>query len=87
MVNVKIEIHNRGKDLRKEVIKDWNSPDSVKKNIIIFLEELELGKVNKGFKVSESRQSKYLDLLKLPLEYWNKTEDKIAPPAIKCHFL
>ena len=76
MANVKIDIHNRSIKTRKKGIKNWKVPAEIKKNIIRFLEELELGKVNKGVKISEARQSKYLDLLKLPLEYWNKPENK-----------
>lgn len=78
MVNVRIDIHNRNINTRKEGIKDWKIPDSVKKNILKFLDDLELGKVNKGIKISESRQSKYLDVLRLPLEFWNKPENKIT---------
>jgi integrase len=75
--NVRIDIHNRSIDSRMKGISKWNVPDSIKKNIVKFLEELGLGKVNKGIKISESRQSKYLDILRLPLEFWNKSEDKI----------
>ncbi len=78
MANVKIDIHNRGIKTRKEGVKNWKVPEDTKKSIIRFLEELELGKVNKGIKISEARQSKYLDLLKLPLEYWNKPESKLT---------
>lgn len=78
MANVKIDIHKRGIKTRKEGIKNWKVPDAVKKNILRFLEELELGKVNKGVKISESRQSKYLDILRLPLEFWNKPETKLT---------
>lgn len=77
MANVKINIHNRSIKTRKENIKNWKVPDSVKKNIHKFLDDLELGKVNKGIKISESRRSKYLDVLRLPLEFWNKPENKI----------
>jgi integrase len=78
MANIKIEVHNRAIDVRKKAVNRWKVPDSVKKNIFRFLEELELGKVNRGVKISESRQSKYLDMLKVPLEYWNKPENKIT---------
>lgn len=78
MANVRIEIHDRNIVSRKKGVNDWNIPESVKKNIFRFLEELELGKVNKGLKISEARQSKYLDILKMPLEFWNKPENKIT---------
>jgi len=78
MANVRIDIHHRNIGSRKKNLNNWKIPDSVKKNIIRFLEELELGKVNKGVKISESRQSKYLDILKSPLEFWNKPENKLT---------
>jgi len=36
------------------------------------LNKLAIGQVNKGKRISDSRQVKYLDLLKTPLEYWNE---------------
>jgi integrase len=41
------------------------------------LNDLALGKVNKGKKISETRQLKYLDLLRTPLEYFNKPISKL----------
>ena len=38
-----------------------------------FLNDLELGKVNKGKKISPARQVKYLDLLHIPLKFFNKS--------------
>jgi integrase len=78
MVNVRIDIHNRGIKLRRKKIDKWKVPDAVKKNILRFLDELELGKVNKGVKISESRQSKYLDMLRIPLQFFNKQESKLT---------
>ena len=78
MANVRIEIHERNIESRKKGVNYWNIPESVKKNVLKFLDELELGKVNKGVKISDARQSKYLDILKIPLEFWNKSEDKLT---------
>ncbi len=35
-------------------------------------EELELGKVNRGNRISDGRRAKYLDLLRLPLDFLQK---------------
>jgi len=70
--NIKIEIHKRTIDKRKEGIKNWGIPDVEKEYILKFLDELELGRVNKGVKISEARQAKYLDVLKVPLEFVGK---------------
>src|SRR3989344_6136788 len=83
MANVKIDIHNRSIKTRKEGIKNWKVHDVVKKSLLKFLDELALGKVNKGVKISEGRQSKYIDILKIPLEYWNKPENKLTMKDIE----
>ena len=82
-MNVKIEIHNRSLDTRIKSLKKWKIPESLKKDIERFLEELELGKVNRGKKVGESRQAKYLDLLKTPLEFFGKDLQEITPKEIE----
>lgn len=69
----KVEIHGRNLEVRKKALKEeWNIQEETKKDLLKFLEELELGKVNNGNKISEVRQLKYLDMLKIPLEYFNK---------------
>ncbi|VVB78528.1 Tyrosine recombinase XerA [uncultured archaeon] len=78
MANVKIPIHNRSIKTRKKSLMDWEIPEIEKKKILRFLEELELGKVNLGKKISEGRQSKYLDLLRVPFEIINKPCEKIT---------
>jgi integrase len=72
-MNGRLKIHTRNLKARKENIKRaWKIPDIEKKKFFRFLDESELGKVNKGKKISESRQVKYCDLMKIPLEFWNK---------------
>ena len=78
MPNIKIEIHNRSIAPRKESLMLWNISKEEKKAILKFLDELALGKVNKGVKISESRQSKYLDVLRTPLEFFKKSTSKIT---------
>ena len=72
MANIKIEIHNRNVEARLESLNKWEVPEEVKTSILDFLNDLELGKVNRGKRISKARQLKYLDMLKNPLEYWNK---------------
>ena len=69
-MNTKIDIHKRILNVRVESLKYWSIPSIVKEDILKFIDDLELGKVNKGRKISESRRLKYLDLLKTPLEFW-----------------
>ncbi len=61
-MNVRIDIHNRTIEGRKEIVaNEWEISNEDKRDIIEFLEDLELGKVNKGIKITESRQAKYLE--------------------------
>ncbi len=83
LMNKKIRIHKRGIASRKKNLVKWKIPEQSKKSLLKFLGELELGKVNKGMKISESRQSKYLDVLKIPLEFWNKPENKLTMKDIE----
>jgi len=68
-----IQIHNRYLATRKKNIQHWKIPPEEKKALIRFLDELELGKVNRGRKISQSRQCKYLDLLHVSLEFFGKS--------------
>ena len=77
-MNEKIDIHPVDLERRKESIESWKMPDSVKKDLLLFLNDLELGKVNKGKKISSRTQLKYINTLKSPLEYLNKPLNKIV---------
>jgi integrase len=79
----RIEIHDRCLNARRKSLGEWNIPESLKKDIRRFLEELELGKVNRGKKIGESRQTKYLDLLRTPLEFFNKEIEEITMKDIE----
>lgn len=68
----KIEIHKRNIESRLESLKKWEVAEEDKQDLLQFLEDLSLGKVNRGKKISKGRLIKYLDLLKIPLVYWNK---------------
>lgn len=79
----RIDIHNRSIAGRKLQIKTWKLPAQEQKSLLRFIEELELGKVNKGRKISESRQCKYLDVLRLPLEFFGKPATRLRLPDLE----
>jgi len=68
----KISIHKRNVEARLKSLKDWKTAEENKEDIVKFLHDLEMGKVNRGRKISIGRQLKYLDLLKVPFVFWNK---------------
>ena len=74
----RLVIHHRNLDARKQQLQHWKIPDSTKRELLEFLHQLELGKVNRGRKISASRQLKYLDLLKVPLEFLNKPTARLG---------
>ena len=73
MVNIKIPIHKRNLNARKKSISKWDIAEEDKKDLFRFLDDLELGKVNKGNKITEARRLKYLSILKVPLEFFKKS--------------
>lgn len=61
----------------KMLVLKWKVPPQVKSDILRFLSDLDLGKVNRGRKISEQRQVKYLYLLRIPLQFFNKEVERI----------
>jgi len=78
MVNEKINIHNRSLGARKKALEYWKIEQDDKKDLIKFLEDCSIGKVNKGKRINETRLIKYLDLLKVPLEFFKVSTKKIS---------
>jgi integrase len=74
----RIHIHHCNLDNRKQQIGQWKIPESTKRELLEFLEQLELGKVNRGKKISANRQLKYLNTLKVPLEFLNKPTARLT---------
>lgn len=72
MTNVKISIHKRNLDKRLEGLKNWKIADEDKKDLVRFLNDYEIGKVNKGKRIGETRRLKCLENLKPVLEFFNK---------------
>lgn len=79
----KITIHKRGLQSRKVRLAQWKVPSEVHQEILDFLDDLALGKVNRGKRISESRQVKYLDLLRIPLEFLDKPTHKLQTKDIE----
>ena len=74
---IKIEIHNRSYDSSREGVKNWKIPKREIELFLEFLDELALGRVNKGKKISVNRLCKYISTMKMPLEHWGKKVEKI----------
>ena len=64
-------------------IKRWKVPVVVQRDLQTFLEEAAVGKVNRGRRISDRRLCKYLDMLKLPLEFLNKPIPRITEKDIE----
>jgi len=73
-----IKIHNRCLPARLEGISRWQVPETTRRELRRFVEQLALGKVNPGKQICEARQVKYLDLLKIPLQFFRKPTDRIT---------
>lgn len=74
----RIEIHKIDIEKRKQYILKWNIPECEKIALLRFLIDLELGKVNKGKKISLIRRFKYIDSLKVPLFFFNKSFETLT---------
>lgn len=83
MVNIKIPLHNRNLKKRLETLKSWKINEADKEDIKRFIEELGLGKVNRGKQITDSRKLRYLDLLKVPLEYFKKSVSELLENDIE----
>jgi integrase len=83
MQNIKISIHNRNLNARISAIETWEISKQDQNDILKFLDDLGLGKVNKGKRISETRQLKYLDILKIPLEYFQNPISRLTMKDIE----
>ena len=81
----KIDIHNRSYESSRKLVDSWEIPIFEKKKFFDFLDELELGlgRVNPGRKIGTRRLCKYISLLKVPLEFWNKNFTKVTLNDVK----
>jgi len=73
-----IRISNVNLENRLAAVSDWQVPESVRADLKLFIRELGMGKVNRGRRLKESAQVKYLFTLKVPLEFFNKEIDSLT---------
>jgi len=67
-------------------LEPWNRlrvPAVVREEVLRFVDDLGLGKVNRGKRISEARQCVYLDRLRIPLAFLNKPTGKITTGDIE----
>lgn len=76
-MNVKIPLHKINIETKIKLIDQWKISQEDKKDLLVFLDDLGLGKVNRGNKISETRQAKYLYMLKIPLTFFKKPTSKL----------
>lgn len=74
----KIAIHNRNLDARISSMRNWKISNEDKEDLLLFLRDLSIGKINQGKKICEARQLKYLEILKITLNYFKKPTSKIV---------
>ena len=74
----RICIHRESMESRKQQLQHWKFPQSVKREVLRFLEDLGLGKVNRGKRISTARQLQYLNGLRVPLEFFNKATKQLT---------
>jgi len=68
---------------RKKSITYWKVPEEEKKYVLQFLDELELGRVNKGKRICQLRISKYIQCLKICLGFFNKLSKELTVKDIE----
>ena len=74
----RIRIDHGNLESGKRKMEHWKVPKTVKAEFLRFLDDLGLGKVNWGKKISSARQLKYLHALRAPLEFFNKPTVRLA---------
>ena len=74
----RIRIDHGSLESGKQLLNQWEIPQSVKQELLTFLDDLGMGKVNRGKKLSPQRQLKYLHALRAPLEFFNKPTARLA---------
>jgi integrase len=80
---LKIRAHADGLLARKRSLTRWRIPESTKKELLAFLQDLELGKVNRGRKISAAAQLKYLNVLKVSLEWFGKPTVRLTAKDVE----
>ncbi len=79
----RIRIDHGSLESGTQKVLQWKVPESVKAEVLRFLDDLALGKVNRGKRISPLRQLKYLHALRVPLEFIQKPTQQITLPDIE----
>jgi integrase len=74
----RIRIDHGSLEAGKRLLKQWKIPPTVSREVLSFLDDLALGKVNRGKKLSPERQLKYLHALRTPLEFFHKETRRLT---------
>jgi integrase len=77
-MNTRLVIHPCNLEKRKRQIDQWRLPASVRRELREFLRDMGLGKVNRGLRISEKRQLKVLETLRIPLEFFHKPTARLT---------
>ena len=72
-----VQVHRVNLESHLRRVKKWKVHLSTLQDVRRFIEQAAVGKVNKGRRISDRRLCKYLDMLKLPLEFLNKPIPRI----------
>ena len=79
----KIPIQHHSKTPFIERVRSWAIDPSEKRKLLEFLEDLALGLVNRGVRISEKRQANYLDTMRTPLEFFGKPMTRLTLADVK----
>lgn len=77
-MTVKLSAHDPCLASRRQAVQRWQVPAVVKQEVLRFVDGLALGQVNPGKRISEGRQAKYLDSLRVSLEFIGKPTGRLA---------
>lgn len=69
-METKISVHPNGLATMLRGLAQWRVPEPTRQELLRFIADLELGKVNRGHKISAAAQMKYLNMLKISLEFF-----------------
>src|ERR1043166_1187855 len=82
-MNSRIAIHPCNLEQRKRQIEKWRLPASVRQELRDFLHDMAIGKVNRGLRISDRRQLKVLETLRIPLEFFHKPTTRLTPKDVE----
>src|SRR2546422_11255693 len=82
-MHVKIPIHEKNLEKRLNTVRSWKINSVEKREVLRFINDLSLGKVNLRVKSGLQNQIKYLGALRVILEYCHKPTGKLTNKDIE----